>query len=64
VSGATLINLLLDLNQFEYQDLAERDVEQALRELQGRFTDSSMGNKQSNKQLCLIYFYRYCFASK
>ena len=51
MSGATLINLLLDLNQFEYQDLAERDVEQALRELQGRFTDSSMGNKQSNKQL-------------
>lgn len=51
MSGATLINLLLDLNQFEYQALAERDVEQALRELQGRFTDSSVGNRQSNKQL-------------
>jgi len=54
MSGATLVNLLLDLNQFEYQDLAERDVEQALRELQGRFSDSSptmVGNRQSNKQV-------------
>jgi len=54
MSGATLVNLLLDLNQFEYQDLAERDVEQALRELQGRFSDSSLtmvGNRQSNKQV-------------
>jgi hypothetical protein len=51
-SSATLVNLLLDLNQFEYQELAERDVEQALRELQGRFSDPSstmVGNRQSNR---------------
>ena len=56
VSGATLVNLLLDLNQFEYQDLAERDVEQALRELQGYFSDSSstmVGNRQKNNKLPL-----------
>lgn len=46
VSGATLINLLLDMNQFEYQDFAERDVEQALRDLQ-----TMVGNRQTNKQL-------------
>lgn len=53
VSGATIVNLLLDLNQFEYQELAERDVEQALRELQGRFSDSSSPvsrNRQGSKQ--------------
>lgn len=52
MSGATLLNLLLDLNQFEYQELAERDVEQALRELQSRFSDSSsavVGNRQNNR---------------
>lgn len=46
VSGATLINLLLDLNKFEYQDFAERDVEQALRDLQ-----TMVGNRETNKQL-------------
>ena len=52
MSGATLVNLLLDISQFEFQEQAERDVEQALRELQGRLTDSSLtavGNRQSNK---------------
>ena len=46
MSGATLINLLLDLNQFEYQGWAERDAEQALRDLQ-----TMIGNRQTNKQL-------------
>jgi hypothetical protein len=41
VSGATLVNLLLDLRQFQYQEQAERDVEQALRELQYRLSDST-----------------------
>ena len=57
MSGATLVNLLLDLRQFEYQEQAERDVEQALRELQGRLTDSSptpVGNRQSNKGVLSI----------
>lgn len=57
MSGATLVNLLLDLRQFEYQEQAERDVEQALRELQGRLTDSSstpVGSRQSNKGVLSI----------
>ena len=57
MSGATLVNLLLDLRQFEYQEQAERDVEQALRELQGRLTDSSstpVGSSQSNKGVLSI----------
>ena len=33
MSGATLFNLLLDLKYFDYRMQAERDVEQALREL-------------------------------
>jgi hypothetical protein len=35
MSGATLFNLLLDLRSFDYKKQAERDVEQALRELKG-----------------------------
>ena len=37
MSGATLVNLLLDVKSFDYQMQAERDVEQALREVQNRF---------------------------
>ena len=37
MSGATLVNLLLDVTSFDYRMQAERDVEQALRELQSRF---------------------------
>jgi len=44
MSGATLVNLLLDVKGFDYRRLAERDVEQALRELQCRyFSDGSSG---------------------
>ena len=44
MSGATLVNLLLDVRAFDYRRLAERDVEQALRELQCRyFSDGSSG---------------------
>ena len=32
MAGATLVNLMLDVGQFDYQRQAERDVEQALRE--------------------------------
>jgi hypothetical protein len=38
MSGATLVNLLLDVKDFDYQMQAERDVEQALREVQNRFS--------------------------
>jgi len=41
MSGATLVNLLLDVRSFDYRNQAERDVEQALRELQSHFSDSS-----------------------
>jgi len=38
MSGATLVNLLLDVKDFDYQMQAERDVEQALREVQNRLS--------------------------
>ncbi|KAL9179224.1 hypothetical protein ACHAXT_008514 [Thalassiosira profunda] len=38
MSGATLVNLLLDLKSFDYQRQAERDVEHALREMKSRFS--------------------------
>ena len=41
MSGATLVNLLLDLKSFDYQRQAERDVEHALREMKSRFSGSS-----------------------
>ncbi|EED89758.1 predicted protein [Thalassiosira pseudonana CCMP1335] len=40
MSGATLVNFLLDLWKFDYRDQAERDVKQALREVQNRFSTS------------------------
>merc|ERR1719253_746371 len=40
LSGATLVNLLMDVSRFEYRVLAARDVEQALRELQRRLSGS------------------------
>ena len=40
LSGATLVNLLMDVSRFEYRALAARDVEQALRELQRRLSGS------------------------
>ena len=50
MSGATLVNLLLDLRKFNYRNQAERDVEQALKDLQNRFTGSSSG-KPKNKSV-------------
>jgi hypothetical protein len=41
MSGATLINVLLDMKNFDYRMQAERDVEQALRELQSKFSGQS-----------------------
>jgi len=41
MSGATLVNLLLDVRGFDYRTHAERDVEQALRELQSRLLGDS-----------------------
>eukprot|EP00956_Cyclotella_meneghiniana_P009233 scaffold12677_cov63-Cyclotella_meneghiniana.AAC.3 len=47
MSGATLVNLALDLLTFDYRKEAERDVEQALKELQYRFSggDLPLGKK-------------------
>ncbi len=47
MSGATLVNLLLDVKDFDYQKQAERDVEQALREVQNRFSIPSFGSNLS-----------------
>ncbi|KAL3791048.1 hypothetical protein ACHAW5_002825 [Stephanodiscus triporus] len=41
MSGATLVNVLLDMKNFDYRMQAERDVEQALRELQSKFSGQS-----------------------
>ena len=49
MSGATLVNLVLDLVTFDYRKEAERDVEQALRELQCRFGGSDMPRGKRNK---------------
>ena len=52
MSGATLVNLLLDVNKFDYRRQAERDVEQALRELQGRFSGpDQLPNVKSKSKL-------------
>lgn len=45
MSGATLVNLLLDVKDFDYQNQAERDVEQALREIQNRFSSPTFKSK-------------------
>jgi hypothetical protein len=47
MSGATLVNLLLDVKDFDYQKQAERDVEQALREVKNRFSIPSFRSKLS-----------------
>ncbi len=48
MSGATLVNLLLDLRKLDYRKQAERDVEQALRELQTRFTPLDSGSEKNS----------------
>ena len=49
MSGATLVNLILDLMTFDYRDKAERDVEQALKELQYRFGGSDLPEGKKSK---------------
>ena len=51
MSSATLVNLMLDLITFDYRRQAERDVEQALRELQCRFASSPMPTGKSKSKL-------------
>jgi len=50
MSGATLVNLLLDLRKLDYRKQAERDVEQALRELQTRFTGYSSSSSDNGSE--------------
>ena len=45
MSGATLVNLLLDVKNFDYRKEAERDIEQALREVQSRISSSDDSSK-------------------
>jgi hypothetical protein len=45
MSGATLVNLLLDVKSFDYRKEAERDIEQALREVQSRVSSSDYSSK-------------------
>lgn len=45
ISGATLVNLLLDVKSFDYRKEAERDIEQALREVQSRVSSSDDSSK-------------------
>ena len=49
MSGATLVNLALDLLTFDYRKEAERDVEQALKELQYRFSGSDLPSRKKSK---------------
>ena len=49
MSGATLVNLILDLMTFDYRDKAERDVEQALKELQYRFAGNDLPKGKKSK---------------
>ncbi|KAL7482511.1 hypothetical protein ACHAW6_008190 [Cyclotella cf. meneghiniana] len=51
MSGATLVNLILDLVNFDYREQAERDVEQALRELQYRLTGMDLPTGKSKSKL-------------
>ena len=51
MSGATLVNLLLDITNFDYKNQAERDVEQALRELQSRFAGPSDPGSAKSKSV-------------
>jgi hypothetical protein len=51
MSGATLVNFLLDLWKFDYRDQAERDVEQALREVQNRLSTSLPPQSSSKNKL-------------
>mmetsp|Transcript_12593 Transcript_12593/g.27171 ORF Transcript_12593/g.27171 Transcript_12593/m.27171 type:complete len:249 (-) Transcript_12593:39-785(-) len=55
MSGASLVNLLLDVKKFDYRSQAERDVKQALRELQSRFMgtpeDPSLPGKRPKSKL-------------
>jgi hypothetical protein len=51
MSGATLVNLILDLVNFDYREQAERDVEQALRELQYRLTGMELPTGKSKSKL-------------
>jgi hypothetical protein len=49
MSGATLVNLIMDLITFDYRKEAERDVEQALKELQYRFAGSDKPTGKKSK---------------
>jgi hypothetical protein len=49
MSGATLVNLILDLINFDYRKEAERDAEQALKELQYRFAGSGVPTSKKSK---------------
>eukprot|EP00804_Cyclotella_cryptica_P015086 CCRYP_000664-RB/>CCRYP_000664-RB protein AED:0.05 eAED:0.05 QI:243/1/1/1/1/1/2/1943/782 len=51
MSGATLVNLILDLATFDYRKQAERDVEQALRELQYRLAGMKLPTGKSKSKL-------------
>lgn len=56
MSSATLVNLLLDVRSFDYRQQAERDVEQALRELQGRFAGSDYPPATTSKSKLALNF--------
>lgn len=45
MSGATLVNLLLNVKRFDYCKEVERDIEQALREVQSRVSSSDDSSK-------------------
>ena len=47
MSGATLVNLLLDVKSFDYRKEAERDIEQALREVQSRVSSRMLARDSS-----------------
>lgn len=49
MSSATLVNLILDLINFDYRKEAERDVEQALKELQYRFAGNDVPSSKKSK---------------
>lgn len=49
MSGATLVNLALDLLTYDYRKEAERDMEQALKELQYRFSGSDLPPGKKSK---------------
>ena len=54
MSGATLVNFLLDLWKFDYRDQAERDVEQALREVQNASQRLCLRNHRQRTNLLSV----------